>query len=292
MAGAALNSAPGTQYPLRYISGMSDRRTYWKGLTILVTGATNGIGAQTAARLAAGGAHLLVHGRSPDRVAALVDRLCEGGGTADGLVADLASLAEVAELAGRVGAPLDALINNAGVGFGADRRARETSHDGFELRLAVNYLAPFVLTRGLLARGLPTRAVVNVASAGQQALDLNDLQSTRDYDGVRAYCRSKLALIMFTLDLAHEHPELTFNALHPGTYLDTGMVRDAGITPLGPVSQGVDSILHVLGAGLNERTTGAYFDQQRVARADRQAYDATVRHPLHVQTTELVRRFL
>jgi NAD(P)-dependent dehydrogenase (short-subunit alcohol dehydrogenase family) len=207
-------------------------------------------------------------------------------------VADLASLAEVAELARRINAPLDALINNAGVGFGTDRRARETSQDGFELRLAVNYLAPFVLTRGLLARGLPTRAVVNVASAGQQALDLADLQTARGYDGVSAYCRSKLALIMLTLDLAHERPELTCNALHPGTYLDTGMVRDAGIKPLGPASQGADSILHVLGAGLNEQTTGTYFDQQRVTRADPQAYDLTVRRALHAQTTELVRRFV
>lgn len=210
---------------------MRDTRTIWKGLTILVTGATSGLGAQTAARLAAGGAHLLAHGRSAERVQALVEELRAAGGAADGLVADLASLAEVAGLARRISAPLDVLINNAGVGFGADRRARETSRDGFELRLAVNYLAPFVLTRALLARGLPTRAVVNVASAGQQALDLDDLQSRRGYDGVRAYCRSKLALIMLTLDLADERPALTFNALHPGTYLDTGMVRDAGITP-------------------------------------------------------------
>jgi len=271
---------------------MSNTQTIWKGLTILVTGATSGLGAQTAARLAAGGAHLLAHGRSAERVQALVDELRAAGGTADGLVADLASLAEVAELARRISAPLDLLINNAGVGFGADRRARETSRDGFELRLAVNYLAPFVLTRGLLARGLLTRAVVNVASAGQQALDLDDLQSRRGYDGVRAYCRSKLALIMLTLDLADQRPALTFNALHPGTYLDTGMVRDAGITPLAPVSQGVDSILHLLDAALNQHSTGAYFDQRRVARADAQAYDVTVRRALQAQTTELVRPFV
>ena len=222
----------------------------------------------------------------------MVGELRAAGGTADGLVADLASLAQVAELADRNTGPLDVLINNAGVGFGADRRLRETSHEGFELRLAVNYLAPFVLTRRLLARGLPTRAVVNVASIGQQALDLDDLQTTHGYDGVRAYCRSKLALIMFTLDLAQERPELACNALHPGTYLDTGMVRDAGLTPLGPASEGADSILHVLGAALAQQTTGAYFDQQRVARADRQAYDVNVRNALRARTVELVRPFL
>ncbi len=271
---------------------MNGKQTSWNGLTVLVTGATSGIGAQTAARLAAGGAHVLAHGRSPDRVQALVGELRAAGGTADGLVADLASLAEVAELAQRISPPLDLLINNAGVGFGANPRAREASHDGFELRLAVNYLAPFVLTRALLARGLPTRTVVNVASAGQQALDLDDLQAKRNYDGVRAYCRSKLALIMLTLDLAQERPALTFNALHPGTYLDTGMVRLAGLTPLGPASQGADSILHVLDAALDQQTTGAYFDRQRIARADAQAYDLSVRRALHAQTTELVRAFL
>ena len=219
-------------------------------------------------------------------------QLRAAGGSAEGFVADLASLADVADLGSRIGAPLDVLINNAGVGFGANRRARETSRDGFELRFAVNYLAPFVLTRALLSRGLPTRAVVNVASVGQQALDLKDLQTERDYDGVRAYCRSKLALIMFTLDLARDRPALAAAALHPGTYLDTGMVRDAGVTPLGPASQGVDSIVHVLHAVLNQRSSGSYFDQQRVARADEQAYDDAIRSALQVQTTELVRPFL
>ena len=271
---------------------MSDAHTRWKGLSVLVTGATGGIGAETAARLAAGGAHVLAHGRSTERVEALVSQLRAAGGKADGLVADLASLADVADLGRRIGAPLDVLINNAGVGFGANRRARETSHDGYELRFAVNYLAPFVLTNGLLGRGLPTRAVVNVASVGQQALDLEDLQTERGYDGVRAYCRSKLALIMLTLDLARDRPALAADALHPGTYLDTGMVRDAGVTPLGPASQGVDSIVHVLDAALDQHTSGAYFNQQHVARADEQAYDAAFRGALHARTTELVRRFL
>ena len=271
---------------------MSDAHTRWKGLSILVTGATAGIGADAAARLAAGGAHVLVHGRSSERVQARVTELRAAGGTADGLVADLASLADVADLARRISGPLDALINNAGVGFGANRRARETSRDGFELRFAVNYLAPFVLTHGLLARGLPTRGVVNVASVGQQALDLTDLQTERAYDGVRAYCRSKLALIMFTLDLARDRPALASDALHPGTYLDTGMVRDAGVTPLGPASQGVDSIVHVLDAALDQHTSGAYFNQQHLARADEQAYDAAVRSALHARTIELVSRFL
>ena len=95
--------------------------------------------------------------------------------------------------------------------------------------------------RSVLAGGMPTRAVVNVASAGQEALDLDDLQSTRHYDGVQAYRRSKLALICFTFDLAEE-TKVAVNALHPGTFLDSGMVRESGIRPLGPVSRGAESI--------------------------------------------------
>jgi NAD(P)-dependent dehydrogenase (short-subunit alcohol dehydrogenase family) len=198
----------------------------------------------------------------------------------------------VAELARRIGAPVDALINNAGVGFGADRRARETSHDGFELRFAVNYLAPFVLGQQLLAHGGPARAAINVASVGQAPIDLGDLQSTHGYDGVGAYCKSKLALIMLTLDWAAARPAVACNALHPGTYLDTGMVRESGIAPLGPASRGADAILGVLGLSLDDKLSGQYFDEQRPLRAHAQAYDAGVRRALHERTMEIVDPFL
>ena len=215
------------------------------------------------------------------------------GVEATGLVADLASLQETARLAEEVlrgGRAIDVLINNAGVGFGRDRKLRETSRDGFELRFAVNYLAPVLLTRKLLAGGRPTRAVVNVASAGQESLDLDDLQSTRAYDGVQAYRRSKLALICFTFDLAEE-TEVPVNALHPGTLLDSGMVRESGIHPLGPVSRGADSIRHVVERSL-ERVTGRYFDEKEPARPDPQANDRAIRRRLHALTEELLAPFV
>src|SRR5215472_13514189 len=169
------------------------------GLTVLVTGATSGIGRVLVSSLARTGARLVLHGRSADRVAETVRTIAVGGVEARGVVADLSSLRETARLADEAlaGGPIDLLINNAGVGFGKDRTLRETSRDGFELRFAVNYLAPVLLTRKFLARGMPTRAVVNVASAGQAPLDLDDLQSARHYDGLQAYRRSKLALICF-----------------------------------------------------------------------------------------------
>ncbi len=245
----------------------------FSGLRILVTGATSGIGKATAEALAREGATVLVHGRDATKV---------GPG---GFVADLASLAETRRLAEEVLAegPLDVLVNNAGVGFGRDRRCREVSADGFELRFAVNYLAPFVLSHALLAKGSPTRAIVNVASGGQEALDLDDLQGAR-YDGLQAYRRSKLALIMLSIDLAEAFPAVAVSSLHPGTFLDTAMVRDAGIAPRGPASRGAEAILHVLAAG----QTGRYFDEQQLAEPDAQASDGAFRQALRERTLALL----
>src|SRR4029077_7294342 len=123
--------------------------------------------------------------------------------------ADFASLAEVRAMAARLAAGVggrDALVNNAGIGSGGGVAPRALSRDGIELRFAVNYLAPFVLTRTLLAllqRSAPAR-IVNVSSAGQQALDFDDLMLEHGYSGWRAYCQSKLAQILFTFDVAAE----------------------------------------------------------------------------------------
>jgi NAD(P)-dependent dehydrogenase (short-subunit alcohol dehydrogenase family) len=249
----------------------------WNGLTVLVTGATGGLGEPLCEALAADGANLVVHGRDRTRVEALAARLPR----ARGVVADLASLEETRVLAGSAGS-IDVLINNAGVGFGADRTKREVSRDGHELRMAVNYLAPFVLTTELLRRD-PLRAIVNVASGGQLALDFDDLMSEHAYDGVDAYRHSKLALIMFTFD----QTAVPSVALHPGTFLDTAMVRDAGITPQGTAQQGADAIKFVAEKALRGET-GTYFNQKSPARADAQAYDEAARRTLRERTLIIV----
>jgi len=262
------------------------------GITFLVTGATGGIGRAFVESLAGSGAQVIVHGRSAQRVEETARALSAKGVEATGLIADLASLDETARLAEQVlalGRPIDVLINNAGVGFGRDRRRRETSRDGFELRFAVNYLAPVLLTRKLLAGGMPRRAVVNVASAGQEALDLDDLQSTRHYDGVQAYRRSKLALICFTFDLAEE-TKVAVNALHPGTFLDSGMVRESGIRPLGPASRGAESIRFVVEQSLGG-VTGRYFDERAPSEPHPQAHDRALRRAFAARTQEFLARF-
>src|SRR3954454_15323856 len=187
--------------------------------TVLITGATDGLGRAVAERLAADGATLLLHGRDEDKLAAIA-------GDARTFRADLSSLDEVRALADDVQRSTDelhVLINNAGIGSGPpDPTTRQTSRDGHELRFAVNYLAGFVLTLrllDLLRRSAPAR-VVNVASLGQAPIDWDDVMLERGYDGERAYSHSKLAQISFGMALAErlEATGLTVYTLLPASY--------------------------------------------------------------------------
>ncbi len=264
-----------------------------RGRTILVTGSTDGVGRWVAERLAADGARVLVHGRDRARGEAVVAAIAAGGGAATFLQADLASLAEVSRLAEAVRREtdgLDVLINNAGVG--GPQTPRETSADDFELRFAVNYLAGFLLTRlllPLLEARAPAR-IVNVASAGQQAIDFADVMLTRGYDGGRAYRQSKLAQILMTLDLAAElkGAGVTVNALHLATYMNTTMVRRAGVRPISTVEEGGEAILQLAASPALAGRTGLYFNGLHEARADPQAYDAAARRRLRTLSFELV----
>ena len=265
------------------------------GKTALITGSTDGVGRVVAKRLAALGARVLVHGRDLERGRSLVAEIhAEGHADADFLQADLASLAEVRKLAQAVAASearLDILINNAGLGSGGAAAKRATSADGFELRFAVNYLAGFLLTRLLLPkilRSTPAR-IVNVASLGQAPLDFDDVMITRGYSGGRAYSQSKLSQIMFTLDLAEElaGKDVTVNSLHPATYMNTTMVREGGITPISTVEEGADAIMHLVLSPALEGRSGLFFDRQREARANAQAYDASARARLRELSSRL-----
>jgi NAD(P)-dependent dehydrogenase (short-subunit alcohol dehydrogenase family) len=264
-----------------------------KGKTILITGSTDGVGRYIAERLAAEDWRVIVHGRDQTRGEAVVKRITNQGGEARFLAADLSSLAEVRSLADAVrrdGDGLDALVNNAGIGTSGERR--ELSADGFELRFAVNYLAGFLLTRLLLPmlERRKSARIVNVSSAGQQAIDFSDAMLTRGYSGVRAYCQSKLAQILFTFDLANELAErnVTVNCLHPATYMDTTMVRLSGVKPMSTVEQGGAAILQLVESPALAGRSGLYFSGMQESRADRQAYDDDARRRLRALSFNLV----
>jgi NAD(P)-dependent dehydrogenase (short-subunit alcohol dehydrogenase family) len=254
-----------------------------EGKVVLITGATDGLGRGLARAVAGAGGIVLVHGRSQARID---ETLAELPG-ARGYRADLSSLEEVRRVAGEVrdAEPrLDVLVNNAGIGTGE----RELSQDGYELRFAVNYLAGFLLTGELLPAleaSAPAR-IVNVASAGQMPIDFDDVMLERDYSGVRAYCQSKLAQIMFTIDLAErlDGKELTVNALHPATYMPTKMVS----SPISTLEEGVEATMRLVADPELDGVSGRYFNGLREAAPDPQADDPQARRRLWELSEQLV----
>lgn len=210
-------------------------QTNLTGKTMLVTGATSGIGYVTARELSRMGAAVTLVGRDPMRVNASVERIRRetGAASVDGMVADLSSLAEVRGLADAFLARhdrVDVLVNNAGAWF----TSRQTTVDGFERTFALNHLAPFLLTHLVLDRlkaSAPARVVTvsSMAHSGQR-IDLDDVNNTRrPYQGLRVYGESKLANIMFTYALARRlaGSDVTANTLHPGV-VATGFGKNNG----------------------------------------------------------------
>lgn len=258
--------------------------------SILVTGATDGIGRGAALELARRGATVLLHGRDASRLAAAREAVAAEtrSDSLETYVADFASLANVRRLAEEVGSrhgSLDVLLNNAGIGRGPPgAQRREESVDGYELRFQVNYLAPFLLQHlllPLLRRSAPAR-IVNVASIGQEPIDFDDVMLERDYESMHAYRQSKLALVMASFELAKrlDPGEVTVNALHPGTLLDTKMVREGFGAPMGPVETGIEAEVYLAVSPDLDGVTGEYFDRTSRARANAQAYDARAREQL------------
>lgn len=238
------------------------------------------------------GASVLLHGRSESRLESACGEIRQVTGS-DRLrpyLADFSSLDAVRRLAQDVERDhdrLDLLINNAGIGFGKPGSSREVSADGYELRFAVNYLAPFLLTKlllPLLRRSAPAR-IVNVASAGQVPVEFDDIMLEAAYDGTRAYRQSKLALVMFTFELADRlavagQGGLTVNALHPATFMDTKMVHEAGGAPMSTIEDGLEATLALAVSPELDGVTGRYFNRLQEARADAQAYDPDARQRL------------
>jgi len=265
------------------------------GKTVLITGSTDGVGRYVAKRLAAEGANVLIHGRDASRARMLIGEIERDGNVAPRFYqADLASLAGARELASAVIADhkrLDVFVSNAGIGSRSGGAERQESADGYELRFAVNYLSGFLLAYlllPLLKAAVPSR-IVNVASLGQHPIDFDDVMIVRNYSGSRAYAQSKLAQIMFTIDLAEElqGTGVTVNSLHPATYMNTTMVRAGGITPVSTVEEGGAAILHLIEGDDVAGRSGLFFNGLRQAQANPQAYDATARARLRKLSLEL-----
>jgi NAD(P)-dependent dehydrogenase (short-subunit alcohol dehydrogenase family) len=269
-----------------------------QGKTCLVTGATSGLGAVAALELAKRGATVIVAGRSASKCAAHAEEIRRAtGARVETAVADLASMEQVRRMAGEVARKserLDVLVNNAGTYL----FERTLTPDGFEKTFAVNYLAPFLLTNLLLDRlkASPSARVVNVSSMAHAngAIDFENLQGERHYERLDAYARSKLALLMFTYELARrlEGTRVTANALHPGVVAtelgsEGGVkewlrVRVRNLTKRSMLSpeEGGRFLVHAASAPELEGVSGRYLDRGREAESSPSSRDAAVQRKL------------
>jgi NAD(P)-dependent dehydrogenase (short-subunit alcohol dehydrogenase family) len=260
---------------------------------VLVTGSTDGIGRETARLLVQQGARVVAHGRSADKADEVARELeaLAGRPMPAPVVADLASLAAVRAMADELLAreePLDVLLNNAGVYM----RSRELTVDGLETTMAVNHFAPFLLTHRLLPalRRAAAARVVNVSSIAHTRgrIDLDDLQLARSFGHYEAYAASKLANVLFTVELAERlGPAITVNALHPGvvsTKLLTEGFRMQGYDSAAKASQ--TSVYCALSPEL-AKVTGQYFADRRVAPRSPTIGDAALRRGFYERSCEL-----
>jgi retinol dehydrogenase 14 len=275
------------------------------GRTVLITGASSGIGRATALGLAALGAHLAVVGRDHPRTAAAAEEIrgAAGRGHVEVFTADLSSQTEVRRLAGEVLDRLpgiDVLVNNAG-GYWHNRHL---TADGLEHTFALNHLAPFLLTNLLLDRLKLSEAgrVVTVSSNAEAMgrIDFDDLQGEGTYSGSSAYGQSKLANVLFTYELARRlsGSAVTANTLHPGIVRTSFGAEDPGRTQRLAVpvmklfmrtpAQGAATSIHLASSPELDHQSGLFFANRKPKKSSRASYDEAAAARLWQVSAELV----
>ena len=273
------------------------------GRTALITGGTGGIGRATAMGLGRLGANVAITGRDAVRAEETAQEIREAtGATVFVFLADLSSQAEGRRLAAEALDRLptiDVLVNNVGGYWDT----RQLTVDGIERTLAVNHLAPFLLTELLLPR-LKRSAYARVVTVASQAhsqgwIDFDDLQGERSYSGARAYSQSKLANVLFTHELARRQPRVTANALHPGVVSTAFGAADPGRTQrlLVPLlrpfmkspARGAETSIYAASAPELVGATGGYFANSRSRRSAPQSYNQDLASRLWQVSEDLVR---
>ncbi|MDT0606861.1 SDR family NAD(P)-dependent oxidoreductase [Croceitalea rosinachiae] len=266
---------------------------------ILITGSTDGIGKLTALKLATEGHSLFLHGRNPKKLEATIAELRKETNNKFiyGAVADFSDLQSVRKMAKRTNlelSKLDVLINNAGV-FKSSKLVNE---DGLDLRLTVNYLAPYLLTRELLPviNKAAAPRIINLSSAAQAPVSLAAIESTTKIGVQEGYAQSKLALTMWSFDFAKKQKDIDIIAVNPGSLLNTKMVKEAYGNHWSSADKGALILYDLAVSDEFDGVTGAYFDNDKgnprgdFGKAHADAYNATKIEHLINTTDELLTR--
>ncbi|MEP2026342.1 MAG: SDR family NAD(P)-dependent oxidoreductase [Reichenbachiella sp.] len=254
---------------------------------ILITGSTDGIGKLTAIKLAKEGHQIYLHGRNQDKLNTAISDVISQSGNKDvkGFVADFSDLKAVKQMSTQVTAlpQLDVLINNAGVYNGTSKST--------DLRMIVNYLAPVLLTTEiipLLQKGNDPR-IINLSSAAQSSVSLDVLKGDQQVSERDAYAQSKLALTMWSFDLAKKLKGISVIAVNPGSLLHTKMALEAFGNSWSSADKGAEILYKLAISDEHQGVTGKYFDNDSgsYTEAHPDAYDDSKIHSLMNQTNKI-----
>jgi len=260
--------------------------------TIIITGSTDGIGKLAAIQLAKDGHEVYIHGRNPEKLANVITEIQEVSNNQHikGFAADVSTVAAVKQLAADITnevSKIDVLINNAGV----YNSKVSNSTDGFDLRFAVNYFAPYVLTNALISQGTfaENSRIINLSSAAQAPVSLEVLSGNATIIESAAYAQSKLALTMWSFNLAKQLSDTQIIAVNPGSLLNTNMVKAAFGTHWSSADKGANILYDLAVSKEHQGITGKYFDNDKgsYGNAHTDAYDALKIESL-IQKTEMV----
>ena len=239
--------------------------------TILITGSTDGIGKLAAIKLAKERHHILLHGRNPEKLNHTIEevRKASGNDQIDGCISDLSDFDSIQkmieDLSGKV-SKLDILINNAGV----FKSNVPTNKDGLDLRFAVNYLAPYLLTHGLTAllkKGDAPR-LINLSSAAQATVSIPALRGEASLSEQESYAQSKLALTMWSFHLSQKTDFMDVIAVNPGSLLNTRMVQEAYGRYWSSADKGAEILYQLAVSDQFKNSNGKYFDNDQGSFSD------------------------
>ena len=266
---------------------------------ILITGSTDGIGKLAALRLAKEGHKLYLHGRDPKKLEATIAEIRKEADskTVFGSVADFSNLSSVTSFSEKTACELEqlgVLINNAGV----FKTPQLTNQDNLDLRFTVNYLAPYILTKGILPilKRSPESRIINLSSAAQAPVSLNALIGEETLSVQEAYAQSKLALTMWSFELAKKEKDIAIIAVNPGSLLNTKMVKEAYGHHWSSASKGATILYDLATAGEFMGVSGRYFDNDQgdpkgeFAEAHPDAYNTKKIDDLLATTEQLLSR--
>ena len=231
--------------------------------TVLITGSTDGIGKLAAIKLLRDGHKVILHGRNKEKLLRCVEEIKSQQADADiySITGDLSRVDHIAPMVFQlldISSNLDILVNNAGVFVSEE----VTNADGIDLRLMVNYISPFILSKALipiLEKSKDAR-IINLSSAAQESVSLEALKGEKELTTQSAYAQSKLALTMWSFHLGQVLKGIAVIALNPGSLLNTRMVQEAFGKFWSPADKGADIIYHLCTDEKYKGLTGQYFD--------------------------------